>query len=363
MKRIVFAVIVLALLLASSCALGEIGFAEVKKDNVNVRSGPGGKTVMQLDAPSSVFIFEEKQQGGYLWCHVTALRGKNTYEGWIRGDMLRMLSEEFADIAYVQAGDHYATGIRRDGTAAILGDDMPHSPCVDTVRSWRNVAKIESYTCGVYALDKNGRLLTVGRNSHYGTYQAADISGHHAVLLDADGRILEGTWGPQWLESCFPEAARGVRFAEVAEVERNVMGGLTRDGEVVWFKENAEMESAFTNGPYTDIDMYFYHLAALRADGRVDAAVRIEGYLPEADPSACDVAHWENVVQVAAGVRHTLGLKADGTVYFAGSDARHRAQVESWTGVMQIDAGNGYSIALLQDGSVVMAGKYEGYLR
>lgn len=62
-------------------------------------------------------------------------------------------------------------------------------------------------------------------------------------------------------------------------------------------------------------------------------------------------------------MRHTLGLKADGTVYYAGDDARHRAQVESWTDVAQIDAGNGYSIALKKDGSVVMAGAYTSYER
>ena len=86
-------------------------------------------------------------------------------------------------------------------------------------------------------------------------------------------------------------------------------------------------------------------------------------YSDDACQSACDVDHWQNVVQVATGVCHTLGLKADGTVYYAGDDSLHRSQVEGWTDVVQIDAGNGYSIALKADGSVMMAGKYEGYLR
>jgi len=332
-------------------------------ENVNVRNAPGGESFMQLDKPQSVFVFEERQSGEDLWCHVTTVRGKDTVEGWIRYDMLRFLSMEFWDMESVQAGDHYVTGVRSDGSVAILGDDMPHLPCVDTVRTWRDIAKVTSSTCAVYALKRDKSLITVGRSSSYGAGRAADISGEQPVLLDEEGYILPDTWDKAHVEFYFPQEARGMRFAEVAVVERHVHGGLTTDGKVVWFEENKALESAFSNGPYTDIDMYFYHLAALRDDGRVDAAIRANVYQPEASASACNVGDWENVVQVAAGVRHTLGLKADGTVYYAGDDQRHRSQVESWTDVKQIDAGNGYSIALKKDGSVVMAGKYTSYDR
>lgn len=362
MKKIVFALLITALLSISADGLGEIGFAEVRKENVNMRKTPGGAAIMQLDAPQSVFVFEETQNKGYLWCHVTTIRGKNTTEGWIRGDMLRFVSDEFTDIVHVQAGDHYVTGVRSDGTVAILGDDMPHSPCVNTVRTWKNISKVESSTCGVYALDRNGNLITVGRNSEYDTWRAADISGEQPILLDKDGYILQGTWLDETYMN-LPQAVRSMRFAEVAQTERRMQAGLTRDGKIIWLKENSGLEGIFANGPYTDIDMYFYHLAALRADGCVDAEIRLNIFSDDACQSSCNVDHWQNVVQVATGVGHTLGLRRDGTVYYAGDDACHSAQVEAWTDIVQIDAGNGYSIARKSDGSVVMAGKYEGYLR
>lgn len=364
MKKIIFLLALMSMLAAHACALGEIGFAEVKKDNVNMRRAPGGKTIMQLDAPQSVFVFEERQKDGNLWCHVNTVRGKGKVNGWIRGDMLRFVSDEFTDIISVQAGDHYVTGVRADGTVAILGDDMPHMPCIETVRTWRNVAKTASHTCSVYALDRDGRVLSVGRNSQFGTWQAADLSGEEPVLLDAQGYILEETWwNRENLDPCLPREARDVAFKEVATIERIVKAGLTKDGALLWFDEDSVMAQQYTGAPYTDIDMYFYHLAALRADGRVNAAIRPSCAQEYASPSACDVGRWENVVQVAAGVGHTLGLKRDGTVYYAGDDARHRAQVESWKDVVQIDAGHGYSIALKKDGSVVMAGAYTNYDR
>lgn len=364
MKKWLCMLLMAAYCMIASSAAAEVGFAEIKKDNVNVRNAPDGKSTMQLDAPQSVFVFEEEQKGKYLWCHVTTLRRKGTAEGWIRADMLRMLSDEFTNMQTVQAGDHYVTGVRQDGSVAILGDDMPHSPCVDTVRTWKKIAKTQSSTCAVYALDRSGRLITVGRSSEYGIREAADISGEQPVLLDDEGRILEGSW---WngtpVDTYIPPAARGVRFAEVAPLERVVQAGLTRDGRVLWFEENTPLEAAFAAGPYTDIDMYFYHLAALRSDGRVDAAIRLNCYQEDASQSACDVGHWEDVVQVATGISHTLGLRKDGTVYYAGDDKQHRTQVQAWSDVIQIDAGNGYSIALRADGSVLMAGKYEGYIR
>jgi len=363
-KKIVFALCLTALLAVSAIALGEIGFAEVIKSNVNMRRSPGGKTIMQLDAPRSVFVFEEKRDGEYLWCHVNTFRGKDTVDGWIRADMLRFVSDEFTDIVKVQAGDHYVTGVRSDGTVAILGDDMEHMPCIDTVRTWRDVKQISSSTCSVYAITDAGWVMSAGRNSEYGTWQAADISGREPVLLDENGYIMEETWwNRENLSGVLPKTARGISFKKVIEIDRLVYGGLTRDGRIIWFREEAGLHDAFAEGMYTDIDMYFYHVAALRADGRVRAAVRANAWADESVKSACRVEDWKDVVQVAAGVDHTLGLKADGTLYYAGTDERHRAQAEAWTDIVQIDAGNGYSIALKKDGSVVMAGAYTSYDR
>lgn len=365
MRKIGGILLLLALLAACAApACGEIGFAEVNRDGVNFRKAPGGEFIARFDAPKSVYVFEEKQVKGQLWCHAYTNIGKDNRAVWIRGDMLRFLSDEFYDVVSVQGNSHYITGLRRDGTVAILGNDMPHSPCIDTVRTWRNVQQVTSSICAVYALDRSDRLLTVGRSSVYTTDHAAKLCGAQPILLDADGYILPGTaYGDEWFRYHFPEAARSVRFADVAECEREVEAGLTMDGRIVGFNGNEERMREFDHAPYTAVSMYFYHLAALRADGRVDVVVRANCYEAQADRNACRVEDWENVVQVAAGCYHTLGLKRDGTVYYAGSDARQRAQVEGWTDVVQVAAGNGYSIALMADGSVAMAGAYTSYER
>ena len=75
MKKIGILLLVLAMVCICANALGELGFAEIKKDNVNVRESAGGKQLWQLDAPQSVYVFEEKTVGKYLWCHVSTYIG------------------------------------------------------------------------------------------------------------------------------------------------------------------------------------------------------------------------------------------------------------------------------------------------
>lgn len=358
MKRIAFLLLLAALLFACTSALGEIGFAEIKKENVNMRKMPGGERVMQLDAPQSVFVFEERQEDGYLWCHVNTIRGKDCVDGWIRGDMLRFLSEEFTDVVSVQAGYHYVTGIRSDGTVAIMGDDMPHMPCIETVRGWTDIRQASSWICSAFALDAQGRLLTVGKfDNMYRDKTAARYTNRVPILLDEDGCVLPSFWGDmEAVRLYWPQLLEGTRYQKVLGSANWARVALTADGRVQCLNGYEAHQDVFVNEPYTDIAFFWNVIYALRADGRVDAAT-------DYARAASRVEEWENVVQVSAGEDHALGLKADGTVYYAGDDERHARQVTAWTNVRQVSAGEGYSIALLEDGSVVMAGEYREYMR
>lgn len=358
MKKIIFALALMSMLAAHACALGEIGFAEIARENVNMRETPGGKRIMQLDAPQSVFVFEERHKDEALWCHVNTIRGKACVDGWIRGDMLRFVSDEFTDVVSVQAGYHYVTGIRSDGTVAIMGDDMPHMPCVETVRGWKDVRQVSSWICSVFAMDAQGKLLTVGNfDNMYMDKMAARYTNRVPILLDEENRVLLSTWGDmEAIRLYWPQLLEGTRYKKVLGSENWARVALTDDGYVQCLEGYEAHQDSFFHGPYTDIDFFWNIIYALRADGRVDAAT-------DRACAASRVGDWESVIQISAGEDHALGLKADGTVYYAGDDARHAQQVAAWKGVKQVAAGEGYSIALMEDGSVVMAGEYRKYIR
>ena len=75
-----------------------------------------------------------------------------------------------------------------------------------------------------------------------------------------------------------------------------------------------------------------------------DGTVAVAG---ESDPE------WMNIVQVGCGERHSLGLRADGTVLGNGVTRDNRREgVESWTNVVQLAAGSTHSLGLRSNGTV-----------
>ena len=67
----------------------------------------------------------------------------------------------------------------------------------------------------------------------------------------------------------------------------------------------------------------------------------------------CDVRGWTNIVAVAAGDDHTVGLKADGTVVATGCSYDERCNVMFWTNIIAVSAGSDYTTGLKADGTVV----------
>lgn len=351
MKRLVCLLLALACSLCALEACAEIGFAEVKPERVNFRDAPGGALIDRLPQNWSVYVFEEKTVNGQLWCHVFTSFNKWTTDCWIRGDMLRFVSEEFTDVVSVQAGHHYVTGLRADGTVAIMGNDMPHMPCLETVRSWTGIEQVSSWICEAYGL-KNGEIQAIGRGSRYQGLKAALFCGDVPILMNGEGCLLElpETYGE------VPEAFRDLPLFAVQGRDGQATVVLTAEGDVLIEDEMLPVDASFENAPYTDISMFWNHVLALRADGKVDA-------VGENGSGQCDVTGWEHVVKVSAGNDHSLGLKEDGTVYYAGNDENHARQVATWTDIVDLDAGHGISIALDRAGRVFMAGAFRAYDR
>lgn len=70
----------------------------------------------------------------------------------------------------------------------------------------------------------------------------------------------------------------------------------------------------------------------------------------------CNVSEWSDIVQVAAGRYHTVGLRADGTVIATGSNDWGQCRVEEWTGIVAVAAGGYHTVGLKADGTVVAVG-------
>lgn len=62
---------------------------------------------------------------------------------------------------------------------------------------------------------------------------------------------------------------------------------------------------------------------------------------------------------IAAGNRHSVGLKSDGTMVAAGDNQHGQCEVGGWHGIVAISAGCVHTLGLRSDGTVVSAGHNE----
>ena len=80
---------------------------------------------------------------------------------------------------------------------------------------------------------------------------------------------------------------------------------------------------------------------------------------PPAYAPLTGVDNWMGIVQVAAGILHTVGLKNNGTAVTNVSDNPYQSGVEDWTGIYKVAAGSSHTVGLKNDGTVVAAGPNE----
>ena len=68
----------------------------------------------------------------------------------------------------------------------------------------------------------------------------------------------------------------------------------------------------------------------------------------------CSVGGWTDIIGVAAGDWHTVGLSSDGTVVAVGWNQAGKYDGDEWTDIIQIAAGCSCTVGLKFDGTVVV---------
>lgn len=69
-----------------------------------------------------------------------------------------------------------------------------------------------------------------------------------------------------------------------------------------------------------------------------------------------NVSSWRNVVDIASGESHTVGLLANGTVVATGSNSYGQCDVSDWKDIVAIEAGSNFTMGIASDGTVYITG-------
>ena len=104
-----------------------------------------------------------------------------------------------------------------------------------------------------------------------------------------------------------------------------------------------------------------YHTVGLRSDGTVVATNAPENNSKYTvfDAGQCKVSGWKNIVQICAAGTHTVGLRAGGTVIAVGDNEHYQCEVSNWRNIRAIRAGRFKTVGLKDDGTVVISNGLE----
>ena len=91
------------------------------------------------------------------------------------------------------------------------------------------------------------------------------------------------------------------------------------------------------------------HTVGIRSDGTVAA---VGGN----NDGQCETSAFSDIIAVAAGNFHTVGLRADGTVVSCGKMTNKQCDVSSWENIVSIAASGNHTVGLKIDGTVLATG-------
>ena len=143
-----------------------------------------------------------------------------------------------------------------------------------------------------------------------------------------------------------------------------------RDVREIWTGNGVQVDALFENGDIlrmdygdlmgqleidedTQIFVYNEDIIGLTKEGKVEI-LRMSDTSNES--GKYQLEGWVDIVDIAIGATHTIGLKKDGTVVAAGSNHCGQCDVDEWKDIVAIDAIGQCAIGLTKDGNLLMAG-------
>ena len=307
---------------------------ETRQETKDILSVKGWKDIVTLSV----------EQGS----HTVGLKSDGTVV--VVGDGDKCRTEEWRDIVEISSGDEHTVGLRASGTVVACGDEE----YCDT-GEWRDIIAISANIYHTVGLKADGTVVACGNNGEgaCNTEDWKDIVAvfagvNYTVGLKADGTVV--TTGENISGRCDTEDWQGIGPVDKELSIQRIQDEIKRENEMKTASDEARNKAARFQACISAGDK---HTVGLRADGTV-VAVGNNEY------GQCDTGSWRNIIAVSAGDYHTVGLKADGTVVAAGG----RGVVESgqcdtggWRNIVAVSAGFYHTVGLKSDGTVVVAGR------
>ena len=208
------------------------------------------------------------------------------------------------------------------------------------------------------SMEQAQQALELWSGSFQGVFSCA-----YAVLKE-DGSVqfyLEGDFSCPELQE-YAAAWESVKAAEqwkdmtrlAAPAEgRGIVYGQKSDGTVLMAVDGITEEISCDEKLMEICAGYFGDLLGITESGKVTV---LSPNKEAEEKGMYQVEGWKNIMQLAMGESHTVGLQADGTVMAAGQNYAGQCDVEDWKDIVYIAAGRTCTLGITADGELKMAG-------
>ena len=214
----------------------------------------------------------------------------------------------------------------REGAADLAWERKELTP--DLISGWRNVQAIS------LSADHAAALLLDKTAAAAGFPERQDLVDYHTGLTANGSCQVEG-----WAE-----------LKQVLALNGETVG-LKEDGTLTTTREMPEEWAGYTDIESIWGNATFRTAAAIRSDGSVVYLYRgSDAY------GQNNVNGWTDMVQLSVGRKHTVGLRADGTVAAVGDNFAGQCEVEEWSGIVSVAAGDSGTVGITDQGNVLLAG-------
>ena len=256
--------------------------------------------------------------------------------------------------ALIAANSYCSYAINKDGkivSTKYTGMEAS-APDVEKLGTVSYIQANGSVLCG---MDDNGRMSGDGAHENMGesTLEYYDnarqimTDGISFVILTDDGKLkATHRYKSGWLD--YISLAKDVDYIESSG--GIIIACLKNDGTVTIYadEENGARDSKEWKD-IVDIACGYNHVIGLKSDGTVVAA-------GDNTYGQCDVSEWKDIVEVSANYGVTIGLKSDGTVVAVGDNTYGQCNVSGWKDIVAVVCGSMHTLALKADGTLVAVG-------
>jgi alpha-tubulin suppressor-like RCC1 family protein len=265
----------------------------------------------------------------YLGSIGMALGAQNSVVVW--GGGATNVPENVTNVASVAMGSDYCIAVLRDGTLRKWGSWDTNVPPAAT-----NVASVSAAGRQFVVLRRDGIVVNqqgVLSASNAVTAVAAESYGAGAVKSDGVFVGWDGLWSP---------ASNTSNVVAVAKGGYATLRVLLSDGTI------SPIPPSLSEVPTNIVTM---------AEGSYATFLRSDGTVVSSSSQSNILSALSNIIAVASGSAHGLGLTRDGSVVAWGGDSSLQTNVPvGLSNVVAIAAGGGHSLALKADGTVVAWG-------